>query len=286
MTVRDARNWAMEKLKSPLSRATNSPAVDISVILAWLLNCDRSFLAAHPEFCLEEKQEQFRLAIEQRCTGRAVAYITGHKEFYGLDFYVTPDVLIPKPDTELLIDRVLQVIEPGQCILDVCTGSGCIAVTLAVHSQCFITATDISPRALTVARHNSTLLCPERQPVFLEEDLRCGLPSPPESSGHVQWDILVSNPPYVPEATAYSLLEDGRGEPILALNGGIDGLALIRPLAQFGKDVLRHNGRIFLETGEYNAVQVADYLKSIGYTDVCIHKDLAGCYRVVEGLNS
>lgn len=286
MTIQEGRIWAIEKLQSPGSRAVDSPALDISVILSWLLNCDRSFIAAHPEFCLDEKEELFRQAIQQRYTGQAVAYITGHKEFYGLDFIVTPDVLIPKPDTEILIDRAITLIKPGDCILDVCTGSGCIAVSLAVHTQCdTITATDISPAALKIARYNSARLCPDRALNFVEGDLRCGLPSPPVAIDRIRWDMIVSNPPYVPANVARSLLEDGRGEPLLALDGGIDGLALIEPLARFAKDVLKPDGRILIETGEYNAVQTAEYLKRIGYTGILIHKDLAGDNRVVEGVN-
>jgi len=276
----------MEKLQSPGSRAADSPSLDISVILSWLLDCDRSFLAAHPEFCLRDKQEPFQRAIEQRCTGQAVAYITGHKEFYGLDFIVTPDVLIPKPDTEILIDRAITLIKPGDCILDVCTGSGCIAVSIAVHTECDnITATDISPAALEIARHNSVRLCPDREPVFLENDLCFGLPSPPVSTDRTRWNLIVSNPPYVPADVARTLLEDGRGEPLLALDGGADGLALIKPLARFAKDILKPDGRILIETGEYNAVQTAEYLKCLGYTGILIHKDLAGDDRVVEGVN-
>lgn len=298
MTVERARTCALSILTSSrryTEQPFTTPGLDISVILSHFLKVNRSYLLAHGEAELGETEEVFFDAVHLRSNGLPVAYITGTKEFWRLPFKVTPAVLIPKGDTEILVERAIAIIGLfGQTdlfqttvrVLDVCTGSGCIAVALK-HScpEIEITATDISQSALEIARQNAQSLLPHpadgTSPIrFIQGDLQNGLPL---SDGHSPYHLVVSNPPYVPTKTAIELLKDGRREPLLALDGGTDGLALIRPLVYHARKALVPSGILLLETGEYNAKRTGDYLNTMGFVDIVIHKDLEGQYRVVEG---
>jgi len=302
---------------------SSSPELDVSVLLSNLLGVGRSALAAHPELEMGSLETRFFELIERRRLGVPVAYLTGVKEFWALPFHVTPDVLIPKPDTEILVERAIDLLKrftstrgipaqaggqlpaqaldhsPAQAagpihVLDVCTGSGCIAISLKhacprVHA----TATDISEAALAVARHNATALLGNPEAVtFLHGDLRDGLPpcrraQPPDSTSPVLstegWSLIVSNPPYVPTKQAQALLLDGRSEPLLALDGGTDGLDLVKPLVRHAFGALSRGGYLLVETGEYNAAKAAEYFKHTGFIDILIHRDLENQERVVEG---
>ena len=334
--------------------------------------------------------------MEKRLSGLPVAYITGVKEFYGRTFFVTQDVLIPKPDTELLVEKAVEYAkaalgavagassEAEQSRLcagvsfgaghqfrfaDICTGSGCIAISVLAElfaelvghcglaetsgqggpagdafERVLADATDISAAALAVARKNAeTLLGREGASSlqFYEGDLcaplmACGGASgcgsngahccgvsgvseggAPDSEPIAKYDMVLSNPPYVPAAVTDELLKDGRGEPRLALDGDTDsairgesalggnvrasdgarcdspdgdascektsdGLAIIRRLIPQVKKILLPGGVFFMETGEYNAEKAAEYLSKCGFTDIVIHRDLAGQLRLVE----
>jgi len=283
MTAEEARRKALEiLLTSSIEAARESPSLDISIILSHLLGVTRSHLIAHPETRIDPVEAAFNDAINKRAEGLPVAYITGTKEFWGIPFMVTPDVLIPKPDTEILVERAIAIIdrmsphyhEPLR-VLDVCTGSGCIAISLkATRENIDIAATDISAKALDVARFNAG-----RLPVtFIEADLRSGLPT--INGG---FHLVVSNPPYVPSAAAKNLLADGRNEPSLALDGGSDGLDLVRALVDNVRTSLVSGGTLLIETGEYNAQAAAEYFRVKGFVNVLINKDLEGMDRVIEG---
>jgi release factor glutamine methyltransferase len=302
MTVAQAQRKAIDALSnSSLEPVRASPSLDASVMLSEMLGIDRSTLLAHPEQVLSPVAEQtFFDAINRRLLGIPVAYITGRKEFWGLQFHVTEQVLIPKPDTELLVELAINRIRERNaetpraataprnansprdplCVLDVCTGSGCVAISIK-HSCPYadVTATDISGTAISVAKENSGTLVGGAI-AFFQGDLRNGLP--PAANG-LQYDIVVSNPPYVPTRVARALLDDGRGEPILALDGGDDGLDLVRALVENVWVVLKRGGTLLVETGEYNARAAAAFLSENGFHDIAVHTDLEGQDRVVEG---
>lgn len=301
MTIRHARSWARKELQG----FTPSLELDILVLLAHIFQTSTSFILAHDELLLAEKQTFFESLVLKRKTGMPIAYLTGIKEFWGLDFKVSPAVLIPKADTELLTERAISIIkekfnssdivietsldQPSTAqdgttsfkVLDVCTGSGCIAISLK-HScpHIDIDAFDISSPALTIAQENAETHV-QGKINFYQQDLRIGLSQSKRATP--MYDLIVSNPPYVPSKDALALLEDGRSEPLLALDGGTEGLDLIKPLIHHAYPLLKKGASILIETGEYNAHKTASLLKDAGFINVCIHKDLNNQDRVIEG---
>ena len=285
-----------------------SPSLDVEVLMQWILKKDRSYILFHRDEKLSEEQEsQLKKSISLRKTGLPIAYITGHKEFYGIDFMVSPDVLIPKPDTEVLVENSIEIIRCLQDksdhtlnILDMCTGSGCVAISIIktlkdLHSpgesNPKFTLADISNKALDIARENARrILDPETlsKVTFVSTNLFKNLKDK-------SFDLIVSNPPYVPCDQTTELLKDGRNEPRLALDGDIDiegkpsgtkdGLEIIRNLVSQAKSHLTENGMLILETGEYNAMETACLMEKIGFTDVKTYVDLEGDLRNVSGKN-
>lgn len=283
-----------------------SPSLDVEVLMQWILKKDRSYILFHRDEKLSEEQEsQLKKSISLRKTGLPIAYITGHKEFYGIDFMVSPDVLIPKPDTEILVENSIEIIRCLQDksdhtlnILDMCTGSGCVAISIIktlkdLHSpgesNPKFTLADISNKALDIARENARrILDPETlsKVTFVSTNLFKNLKDK-------SFDLIVSNPPYVPCDQTTELLKDGRNEPRLALDGDIDiegnpsgtkdGLEIIRNLVSQAKSHLTENGMLILETGEYNAMETACLMKKIGFRDVKTYVDLEGDLRNVSG---
>lgn len=283
-----------------------SPSLDVEVLMQWILKKDKSYILFHRDEKLSEEQEsQLKKSISLRKTGLPIAYITGHKEFYGIDFMVSPDVLIPKPDTEILVENSIEIIRCLQDksdhtlnILDMCTGSGCVAISIIktlkdLHSpgesNPKFTLADISNKALDIARENARrILDPETlsKLTFVRTNLFKNLKDK-------SFDLIVSNPPYVPCDQTTELLKDGRNEPRLALDGDIDiegnpsgtkdGLEIIRNLVSQAKSHLTENGMLILETGEYNAMETACLMEKIGFRDVKTYVDLEGDLRNVSG---
>lgn len=285
-----------------------SPSLDVEVLMQWILKKDRSYILFHRDEKLSEEQEsQLKKSISLRKTGLPIAYIIGHKEFYGIDFMVSPDVLIPKPDTEILVENSIEIIRCLQDksdhtlnILDMCTGSGCVAISIIktlkdLHSpgesNPKFTLADISNKALDIARENARrILDPETlsKLTFVSTNLFKNLKDK-------SFDLIVSNPPYVPCDQTTELLKDGRNEPRLALDGDIDiegnpsgtkdGLEIIRNLVSQAKSHLTENGMLILETGEYNAMETACLMEKNGFRDVKTYVDLEGDLRNVSGKN-
>lgn len=285
-------------MQIPLS---STPALDIDVILEHITGRSKSWLLAHSnEELTIEQIASFNKAVEQRQTGLPIAYITGHKEFYGIDFLVTKDVLIPKPDSELMVEHAVRWLteqadetKRNLSIADVCTGSGCIGLSVMheISVPANLTMTDISPEALAVARRNAqSVLNPEKiqHVAFVQGDLLSTL------SGTVLFDMILSNPPYIPANEVTELLKDGRSEPRLALDGDTDtaagtsdssdGLAIIRRLIPQTFAHLASGGIFMLETGEYNAEEAAALLKKAGFTQVITYRDLAGQLRLTTAI--
>jgi release factor glutamine methyltransferase len=285
---------------------SSSSSLDIDVILAHILEKDRTYLLAHGEDELSGTQQtKFNNAIEKRQTGFPVAYITGHKEFYGYDFAVTPSVLIPKPDTELLVEitvnKIIEKIDArGDVVLtvcDMCTGSGCagLSILLSLSNDYHIpankmpkfTLADISDEALSIARRNADILITS---YALRERVRFIRSNLFETIGGT-FDVIVTNPPYVPEKETAALLQDGRSEPALALDGDVnedgsrswskDGLAIIRRLLPQSYTMLSPKGNLFMETGEYNAEQAAGIAVRCGFQNIHIERDMSGQLRDV-----
>ena len=233
--------------------SSDTPDLDSQVLLAHFLDVDRAFLFAHPEQTLSELEcAAFRGAVHRRATGEPIAYITGVQGFYDIDVQVTPFVLIPRPETELLLEKALRFSEdsPDLIVADIGTGSGALAVTYARHRpDATVYATEVSRDALAVARGNA-----ERngvKPTFLKGDL-----AEPLIKRVIKVDLLMANLPYI-ASDELATLEVSRFEPRLALDGGIDGLALIRQLLTQIPFVCRKGALVLLEIGADQGEYVA-----------------------------
>ena len=302
ITIRQFRNNASKELEG----FTPSPELDVQVLLSHALKYNKTQLLLFAENHIpEDKLAWLNNAIAQRKTGLPVVYITGVKEFYGYDFFVTPDVLIPKPDTEVLVERAMElIIEAARPlrILDMCTGSGCIGLSVMktlyalekvpVENLPQMTMVDISEPALAIAKKNAAALLPDadilQKITFIQSDLF--------EKVEGQFDFILTNPPYVPSSMVDELLKDGRNEPRLALDGDAAlrepqgpqtasgsqaGTHLIKKLITQSCKHLAQNGTILMETGEYNAQATADFAQKSGFATE-IHRDLEGQLRVVE----
>jgi len=267
---------ALDRATLDFGAASESPSLDAELLLSHVMSISRTALLTHPERVLTPAQESaYSELVAQRAAHYPLPYLTGHAEFYGLDFQVTPEVLIPRPETELLVDLTLE--RRPASVFDVCTGSGCVAVALAVHLRhALIYAGDISPAALAIARLNA-----ERHGVAGRVHLFVGdllTPRPPLV------DVILANPPYVAGDEWASLPISVRDyEPRLALDGGPDGLSVIQRLLSEAAAVLRPGGSLLIEIGARQG-KAAAYLARTAFPEarVRIHPDLAGHDRVLE----
>jgi len=265
------------------------PELDAQLVLAHVLDRPRTWILAHPETPLTAPQlASVEEAVSRLEAGEPLPYVLGHWEFFGLDFNVTPDVLIPRPETELLVEKAIAWLllpERSRRVADVGTGSGAIAVPLAMHvPEVRILATDISPAALEVAKRNAEKFHVHHQIEFMECDLL------PESKVEGQksdlrlstFDLICANLPYIPTATLKGLSVFGR-EPTLALDGGEDGLDLVRRLLDIAPPWLAPHGLILLEIEATQGIQAL----SLAYdkfedAEIHLHQDLVGHDRLLE----
>lgn len=312
MTLQELKSKIIEKL----SKTSPSPKLDAEVLLSHCLGFSKTELLLKRDYEVPaDKEAWLRDATNRRATGLPVAYITGHKEFYGYDFIVSPDVLIPKPDTEILVERAVDIIlsmmdargENLLTVCDMCTGSGCIAIAVAktlledervpADQLPKFTLADISEPALDIARRNAAALLSNHDNLvmsrfnFVRTNLFDAI------SEAIKYDVILSNPPYIPHTMVDELLRDGRSEPRLALDGDItlegdracaddgqpadDGLEIIRNLIPQAQAHLAPRGTVLMETGEYNAEAAAALAAAAGFNTE-IHRDLEGQLRVVE----
>ncbi|NNJ64103.1 MAG: peptide chain release factor N(5)-glutamine methyltransferase [Xanthomonadales bacterium] len=253
-------------------------AREAEVLLAHVLAAERSFLFAHPDFePSSEKSEAFQTLVERRAGGEPVAYLTGVREFWSLPLAVTPDVLIPRPETELLVEIALEFLPPGATdrVADLGTGSGAVALAIARERPgCEVHATESSTAALEVARRNAKLIAPARVHFHAGSWL-----APLDGL----FRLVVSNPPYVPAADPHLQRGDCRFEPNEALTPGPDGLAAIRQIAGEARSRLESGAMLALEHGFDQGPAVRELLHELGYGEIQTRADLAGLERVTSG---
>jgi release factor glutamine methyltransferase len=268
-----------------LNAVTDTPLMDAQVLLAEYLNKPRTWIVSHPEAAIPELYQDLLEAATARLEqGESLPYVLGHWEFFGQDFDITPDVLIPRPETELLVERSLDWLladSERRTVADVGTGSGCIAVSLALQiPDLKLLATDLSMPALEVARCNAIKHGVAKRISFVQCDLLPPHYDPLPTDSH--FDLVVANLPYIPTKTLKKL-DVYDQEPTLALDGGPDGLVHIRRLLDLAPDWLAPGGMIMLEieaTQGMAALSLA--YDSFNKAEIRLHKDLAGRDRLIE----
>ncbi len=280
--------------------------LDARLLLEFLCHTDRSFLLAHgDEPVSDETEAQYMKLIQKRAAHIPLQYITNEQEFMGISFYVNQNVLIPRQDTECLVEEAMREIQDGMAVLDVCTGSGCIMISLMKYKNDLRgVATDLSKEALQVAEHNRQTLGVAESLRLVQSDLfenaegiRKALHETTESLRQrdtqileneqitERFDVVISNPPYICSHVIETLeLEVKNHEPRMALDGTADGLFFYRKLAERAPGFLNHGGRIFLEIGYDQGQAVTDILARSGYADIRVVKDLAGLDRVISAI--
>jgi len=249
---------------------------DTLLLLDAFCHVSRNDILIHGEVQLEAEQvTAFEKALKKRCTHIPVQHITGVQNFMGLDFYVNEHVLIPRFDTEILVEEVMKELHDGFSVLDMCTGSGCILLSLLRYSNnCKGVGVDISEDALAVAQKNQERLGLEAS--FINSNLF------EQVTG--KYDIIVSNPPYIRSDVIPTLMEEVRDhEPMSALDGMEDGLFFYRKIVAESRNYLTKEGMLFFEIGHDQGRAVSDMMKEAGFEDVTVVKDFAGLDRVVYG---
>jgi len=262
-----------------LEHNSSSYHIDTQILLCHALDCQRTKLIAWPQQRLNnEQQQQFTRLITKRQQGWPVAYLTGHREFWSLDFSVTPDTLIPRPETELLVETILEHFGPDQhlTLSDLGTGSGAIACAIASERPNWqITATDISTAALSIARKNAGHYGLNNIR-FITSDWFSKLPT-----GY--FDIIVSNPPYIASDDRHLQQGDVRFEPVTALSAGSGGMDDIKHLCQHARPYLKPGGLLLFEHGFDQQQPALNCLQENGYKHIIQKKDLSGQARISGG---
>ena len=274
MTLKEAYEYGQIKL--------TEAQIDDAVLDAWYLlehvtGISRAlyFLRMNEEMS-EENEVQYKAYLETRANHIPLQHITGVQEFMGYEFNVNEHVLVPRQDTEVLVEEALKVVKPDMEVLDMCTGSGCIIISLMKFAkQISGTAVDISEEALKVAKSNADKL--DAAVEFIRSDLF------EEVKG--QYDLIVSNPPYIRTAVIEELKEEVKfHDPFLALDGKEDGLFFYRKIVKDSLNYLKPNGRLYFEIGHDQGEDVKNLMEEAGFKEVFVKKDLAGLDRVVCGM--
>jgi release factor glutamine methyltransferase len=271
MTYREAIELGTDILSN--ARIDN-PDLDAWYLLQMVCKIERSFFYLHEdEEILPEEQREYEIAVKKRAERIPLQYIIGEQEFMGLTFKVNSNVLIPRQDTETLVEEALKVCRPGMKVLDLCTGSGCIIVSILKNAPGIIAVgADISKQALLVAKENGKAY--ELDIEWLRSDLFDNVTG--------KYDLIVSNPPYIPTKDIAELMPEVRDfEPFDALDGHEDGLFFYRKIIAESEQYLNSEGSLYLEIGYDQGEAVKEILTKEGFSDILIKKDLSGHDRVV-----
>ncbi|MDR1596646.1 MAG: peptide chain release factor N(5)-glutamine methyltransferase [Treponema sp.] len=282
MTIQEALIKGKLRLRDA---GMENPGLDAALLLAFILKTNRETLIIRgTETLSEDAGTGFTRLLDRRMAGECTAYILGRKEFRCLDFTVTPDVLVPRPETETLVEAALAA-GKGQNLaaLDLCTGSGAVAIALKHESPSIeVCASDISPKALTIARENARRILGTEETIrFLEADLftprtLSRFPGP--------FSLITANPPYIASGEIAALSREVRGEPLLALDGGEDGLSLIRRIITQAPAFLLPGGSLLMEADPRQMAPITLILKKKGYRGIRTYQDLSGQDRVIAGV--
>lgn len=273
MNYTEAFLMGMQKLKEA---EIGEAQLDARLLLEEVCGTDHNTLLCHGDREMSEaEEEQYRRALEQRAVHVPLQHLLGYQDFMGLRFQVNEHVLIPRQDTEILVEEAMRYLHDGMRILDLCTGSGCILLSLLHYSNdCEGVGVDISQEALRVAAQNAELL--DIKADFLKSDLY------EKVTG--KFDLLVSNPPYIERKVIPTLMEEVREyDPYIALDGGEDGLDFYRRIIGGAQDYLKRGGQILMEIGSGQAQVVSELLREAGFKEIDVCRDFAGLDRVVSG---
>lgn len=282
MTIRDY----IIKYSSEIEHISDTPRLDVELLLMKALgDVDRLFIHLNiNKEVSKEQEEEFLKMIEDRKKGRPIAYILNHREFMGLDFYVEEGVLIPRPDTEVLVEEVIELSKnrDNVSILDIGTGSGAITVSLAKYiKSAKLYSFDVSDKALKIGKKNAINNEVDNKISFIKSDLFKSI-----EGKSIKFDIIVSNPPYIRKRDMESLHTQVKDyEPHLALEGGEDGLDFYRKITKQSINYLNKDGVLAFEVGHDQAKDVSCIMKENGYKNIYTLKDLQGIQRVVIGFN-
>lgn len=254
-------------------------AKDAELLLAYVIGVEASRLPLQMTPISDEQSSRLQQLIDRRLKGEPVAYIIGVQSFWSLDFIVNEHTLIPRPDTETLVEEGLQAIEglKNPSILDIGTGTGCVLLSLLAECDAAVgVGVDISPEALVVAKQNAV-----NNDLSSRVAFHCGNAFTPLDEGRT-FDLIVSNPPYIPSADIVGLMMDVRDhEPRLALDGGLDGLDFYRVLARESQAYLNEGGTLAVEVGFDQSQAVIALFHDANYVDIQVKQDLSGIKRVV-----
>lgn len=277
-TIRRVLDWTKGHFEK---QQIDAPRLTAEILLGHVLNLTRVKLFMDLDRPLtKEELATYRALIQRRLGFEPTQYLVGFKEFYGRRFSVDARVLIPRSETELLVEGVLQAIpkDAPARVLDLCTGSGCIAISIAAERPlASVWATDVSPDALAVAKQNAEALGVDGRVTFFQGNLFEPVPK------DATFDVIVSNPPYVRLDELPGLQKEVQKEPKLALDGGVDGLVVIRPLVVAAMPRLKAGGTLALEISDDQGAAVKTLLDAAGAVDTRIVKDLARLDRMVFG---
>jgi len=278
-TIGSLVKWATDDFRA---RGIESPRLDAEVLVAFALGIDRTRVIIESLRPLEPAElALLRDLVKRRRSREPIAYLRGEREFYGRSFLVDPRVLIPRPDTEALVEVALArstQVSLSMRLLDLCTGSGCVAITMARQRPTSkVVASDLSADALAVARDNALRLGAYNV-AFVESDLFASIP--PGS----RFDVITANPPYIATPELAELMPDVRDyEPRLALDGGADGLDLVRRIVEGAPAFLAPGGVLAMEIGAGEAASTRELFEARGYADVQVDRDYGKIERVVSG---